>query len=98
MQIPGMSEDLQTIRDIGWSLWDPIGLNTHNGPPAEAIDEYDSYLLEAIAMLRDGRPLQDVIATLVDIESEHMALGESPDSEERATQTVLELRQIILNP
>lgn len=96
--MPGMSEDLQTLRDIGWSLWDPIGLNTHNGPPPEAVDEYDSYLLEAVAMLRDGKSLQEVIATLVDIESEHMALGESPDTEERATRTVLELRQIILTP
>lgn len=93
-----MSDELQTIRDIGWRLWDPIGLNGHDGPPAEAIDEYDSYLLQAVEMLREGKSLNDVIATLVDIESEHMALGESPDTEERATQTVLELRQIILNP
>ncbi len=93
-----MSDELQTIRDIGWRLWDPIGLNGHNGPPPEAIDEYDSYLLEAVEMLREGKSLNDVIATLVDIESEHMALGEAPDTEERATQTVLELRQIILNP
>jgi hypothetical protein len=98
LQIADMSDDLQTIRDIGWRLWDPIGLNGPNGPPPEAADEYDRYLLEAVAMLRGGKPLQEVIATLVDIESEHMGLGESPDIDERATQTVLELRAAILNP
>lgn len=93
-----MSDDLQTMRDIGWRLWDPIGLNGPDGPPPEAEDEYDSYLLEAVALLRAGSHLQNVIAMLVDIESEHMALGESHDSEERATRTVLELRQVFLSP
>lgn len=93
-----MSDDLQTIRDIGWRLWDPIGLGGPDGPPAEAIDEYDSYLLEAVAMLQAGNPLQAVIAMLMDIESEHMALGELPDAEDRATQTVMELRAVALTP
>lgn len=96
--MPGMSEDLNILRDIGWRLWDPIGLSGPDGPPPEAMDEYDSYLLEAVGMLRNGRSLQDVIAMLADIESEHMALGMSPDSEERATQTALELRQTLLTP
>ncbi|MGF9565554.1 hypothetical protein [Neorhizobium sp. JUb45] len=93
-----MTDNLQTLRDIGWRLWDPIGLNGPDGPPDEAIDEYDSYLIEAFAMLQAGSQIQDVVAILMDIESEHMALGELPDAEERATQTVLELRAIALTP
>ena len=37
--------DLDKLREIGWALWNPIGLA---GPPATPADEYDAYLLEDV--------------------------------------------------
>ncbi len=78
---------LSRLRDIGWSLWDPIGLL----PPGQAwdrkpfADEYDAYLLAAAADLRRGTPADAVIEDLIRCEVEHMGLGERPDTRARAT-------------
>lgn len=71
---------LSRLRDIGWRLWDPIGLldagDTWEGMPFA--DEYDSYLIKAAGRLRRGTPEQDVANYLDQIESEHMGLGTAP--------------------
>lgn len=37
---------LTRLREIGWKLWDPIGLADENGScDEERADEYDQYLL-----------------------------------------------------
>ena len=42
---------LSRLREIGWSLWDPIGLSGFEGT---LDDEYDSYLLQAAGRLWNG--------------------------------------------
>ena len=92
---PGIK--LSKLRDIGWTLWDPIGLLSADGPHPgkwneEAnlpfADEYDSYLISAASQLRRGEPHERVVSYLVEIETEHMGLGEAPTSLERAEAVV----------
>ncbi|WP_118133403.1 hypothetical protein [Oceanicella sp. SM1341] len=93
--------DLDKLRDIGWTLWDPIGLLPDVGPGAgdwrhEAhqtfADEYDTYLVGAAYALLDGRPAAEVTDLLVRIEAEHMSLGIGPTTQRRAAAVVAALR------
>jgi hypothetical protein len=88
---------LSKLRDIGWNLWDPIGLLRSNGPFSgrwsdEAnqgfADEYDRYLISAAYQLRQGEPCNQVVNYLVHIESDYMGLGEHHTSRERAEAVV----------
>jgi len=84
---------LSRLRDIGWSLWDPIGLLGPNqrwdeGEAQAFADEYDTCLIEAAGLLRRGIPDQDVVELLVRIETAHMGLAQQPDTYERARSTV----------
>lgn len=71
---------LSRLRDIGWSVWDPIGLisadqkwNDEDCLPFA--DEYDSYLMQAAGRLRRGEATSDVASYLAKIEVEYMGLG-----------------------
>ncbi|AFK60760.1 hypothetical protein TKWG_00160 [Advenella kashmirensis WT001] len=88
--------DLSKLRDIGWTLWDPISLlgtaeskqqwySDRNLPFA---DEYDAYLVSAANALRNGAPAQQVVDYLVHIETQHMCLTERPDTRSRAKAVV----------
>lgn len=88
---------LSKLRDIGWSLWDPIGLLSTDGSFSgkwtdEAnsgfADEYDNYLASAASQLRRGEPCVQVVKYLVNVEANYMALGEGPTSQERAEAVV----------
>ena len=87
---------LSKLRDIGWSLWDPIGLldpeNRAGRLDDEAnlsfADEYDGYLIAASSQLRRGTPRADVVAFLVEIETQHMGMGDSPNARPRAEAVV----------
>ena len=87
---------LSKLRDIGWSLWDPIGLLDPESRPGrwddEAnlcfADEYDSYLISAASQLRRGTPRDEVVAFLVEIEIEHMGMGDNPSARSRAEAVV----------
>ncbi|WP_028958117.1 hypothetical protein [Sulfitobacter sp. 20_GPM-1509m] len=88
---------LSKLRDIGWTLWDPIGLLSAQGvfhgkwneqANQGIADEYDGYLISAASQLRSGEPLLQVIEYLVQVESEHMALGIGPTTRERAVAVV----------
>ena len=71
---PGI--ELTVLRDIGWRLWDPIGLGGPEGAwPEDGADEYDRYLREVAEMLEQGRPSDDVVEFLTQIVSDHMGLG-----------------------
>lgn len=87
---------LSKLRDIGWALWDPIGLQDSecrsgrwedetNLPFA---DEYDSYLIEAASKLRGGTPRGEIVEFLIEIETEHMGLGDSTTARSRAEAVV----------
>ena len=88
---------LSKLRDIGWTLWAPIGLLQEGGQPVgtwddEAhrgfADEYDAYLIAAASALRRGTPAAQVIGNLVRIESDHMGLGPGPTTRARAEAVV----------
>lgn len=87
---------LSKLRDIGWSLWDPIGLLDPESPTGrwddEAnlsfADEYDSYLIAVASQLRRGTSRDEVVAFLVEIETRHMAMGDSPSARPRAEAVV----------
>ena len=81
---------LSNLRDIGWQLWDPIGIlskgESWEGEPFA--DEYDSYLMQAAGRLRRDQPTSEVIQYLVDIEIYHMGVARRKTAEHRATRTV----------
>lgn len=88
---------LSRLRDIGWALWDPIGLKPLDGSWEESrsADEYDTYLLGAAGMLRRGASDEETIAYLMRIESEHMGLSDTPTIRERAAATVAALKEYL---
>ena len=81
---------LSRLRDIGWSLWDPIGLldNESDWKSAGFADEYDTYLVKVAGMLRNGESRDDAVAYLTRIETDHMGLSEAPGTRERAERVV----------
>lgn len=81
---------LSRLREIGWSLWDPIGLLHHESDWKSAgfADEYDTYLTKVAGMLRNGEPFDDAVDYLVRIETDHMGLNEAPGIRDRAEQVV----------
>ena len=83
-------KELASLRMIGWTLWDPIGLAAMGGP--YPIDEYDRYLVTALERLRQGVPDQDVAETLAAVEAQNMGLGIRPDTRARARATVDAIR------
>ncbi len=69
---------LSLLRDIGWRLWDPIGLGSPGDSwPKDCADEYDSYLLHVVGMLNQGRFNQEAVAYLDWAGAEHMGMGPS---------------------
>ena len=81
---------LSRLRDIGWSIWDPIGLleegQSWDGQPFA--DEYDGYLLRAAGMVRRLEPDIDVVDYLIEVETEHMGLSMRAGVQERAAALV----------
>jgi hypothetical protein len=84
---------LSRLRDIGWSIWDPIGLmgseqKWDNEDCKPFADEYDSYLIQAAGQLRRGIADVDVAKYLVQVETDHMGLGSGFGALERALLVV----------
>ena len=67
---------LSRLREIGWKLWDPIGL-AHDGasPDEGCADEYDRYLLHVVSMISRGGSTDEAAIYLTGIASEHMGLS-----------------------
>ncbi len=94
--------NLPRIRDIGWKLWDPIrllGVGGHfpgkwsDENNRRFADEYDSYLIDAAHQLRRGKPPEQVVDYLIDVEANHMGLGEQKSTRKRAQAVVKAMRQ-----
>ena len=94
---PRPAVKLSKLRDIGWGLWDPIGLMTSEGfypgkwdqePNRPFAGEYDSYLISAVSQLRRETPREQVIEYLIEIETQHMGLGENASARDRAVAVV----------
>jgi hypothetical protein len=82
---------LSRLRDIGWSLWDPIGLlpdgESWEGKPYA--DEYDQYLLQAAGQLRHGASAESVAAYLISVEADRMGMEPAAGNSERALAVAL---------
>jgi hypothetical protein len=86
--------ELNRLREIGWTAWDPIGLADTDCPR----DEYDAYLLQAVSRLRQGQPVDAVSSYLEDIASQHMGLGPStPRSRAASDRTAKLIREYLGN-
>jgi hypothetical protein len=77
---------LSHLRNIGWELWDPIGLRDVRDSGCE--DEYDTYLLQVVSRLTRRDTRSEVASYLVNVESENMGLGFTISALARATATV----------
>jgi len=90
---------LSRLREIGWSLWDPIGLRELSDGDWQdggaCADEYDGYLLQVVGRLRRGDPDDEIIAYLEDTEVGHIGLTRSPTTGTRATATVEAIRDYL---
>ena len=83
----------QHVRDVLLRIWDPIGIVDMGGPE----DEYDQYVPEIVALVRDPSVYQlTIVGHLLKIESEQIGL---PPSKKVATDTaraLLGLRSAML--
>ena len=90
---------LLNLREIGWLLWDPIGLRElcdgewQDG--GACADEYDGYLLQVVGRLRRGDPADEVSAYLEDTEVGHMGLSRNATTGSRARATVEAIAQYL---
>ena len=81
---------LSRLRDIGWSLWDPIGLGLPgDGWPESCADEYDAYLLEASNMLCAGKSRKEARLYLRKIAENHMGLSYIDENAATATANAI---------
>lgn len=89
------SVKLSVIRDIGWDLWDPIGLNGAEGGwrRSNAADEYDRYLQLVVSNLQSGESDRVMVDYLVNIETTHMRLTDTASARSRAEATVAAIRE-----
>lgn len=67
--------DLDELRGFGWNLWDPLGLDG-----IAPRDEYDTYLLRVVSLLRNGGGNKQAESYLEEIETRQMGLEESAGS------------------
>ncbi len=92
---------LSKLRDIGWTLWDPIGLLGPLGSPfgvwseedhLSFAGEYDRYLVSAASQIRRGEAEDVVVAYLQGVEMNYMGLGRARDTWKRAAAVVKAIR------
>ena len=71
---------LSRLRDIGWSVWDPIGLICADQKWSDEdclpfTDEYDTYFMQAAGRLKRGEAASDVASYPAKIEVEYIGFG-----------------------
>ena len=75
---------LSVLREIGWSQWNPVGLERLWD---DTDDEYDSYLLQAAGRLWNGEDEEAVASYFASIEEDYMGLGHGFGIKHRARAT-----------
>ena len=85
--------DLIKLREIGWSLWDPIGLKSKLDEGYDIADEYDTYLVQVASRLRLGASDDEALAFL--IHSETVSMGLNPRGSEPAIATVQAIKAYV---
>jgi hypothetical protein len=79
---------IATLRDIAWSIWNPIPYLRDIGWDQDGSDEYDSYLLEAVSMIRSGKNAEQVVHYLMHSETVTMLQDYEIYNDDRAKATV----------
>jgi uncharacterized protein YbgA (DUF1722 family) len=77
---PVATLSLETLRQFGWTLWDPICLEATECPR----DEYDTYLLELVSLLRHGAAMDEAVEYLIHAETETIGMRRRIDTRSRA--------------
>lgn len=82
--------DIERLREIAWSIWDPIpnGDATSDWKQVEWPDEYDRYMLKAFEYLWNTGDERRAVDYLYGIETSAMSLSERPGREDRVSDTV----------
>jgi hypothetical protein len=83
---------IEDLRELGWQIWDPIGLIDSR---MLCDDEYDSYLLGVVGQLSNNKLETEIVKYLVQIETEHMGLNFSQSAEPRAKKLVAAIVQYL---
>lgn len=79
---------IEALREIGWSVWDPLNLQSIGWREQGGENEYDRYLLHAAEMLSRGCPDFEVIEYLILVETDHMGMVGSDTASARSKMTV----------
>lgn len=73
---------LPTIREIGFQLWDPLGLAGMSKESELIVAEYDQYLISAFSTASKGHDVEDVCRLLLQAEI-HMGLMDGGSKDRR---------------
>lgn len=86
---------MSRLREIGWSIWDPIGLSTDGNAwrAGGFADEYDSYLLRAAGMVRNGEAFDVIVDYLIEAETGQMGLSPAPNTRARGEAVVRAIQE-----
>jgi hypothetical protein len=91
-----MTIDLNRLREIGWTTWDPIAFmrnqKTWIGQPFE--NEYDHYLIHVADRIVAGADDEELVSYLVRVECEDMYDGaiETEACRTRAAATIATIK------
>jgi hypothetical protein len=90
---PRPTFNLERLREIGWSKWDPLGVSgPDRGWPS---DEYDTYLLQAAGQLWNGWTDEAVATYLARVEAEDMGLTAITGIHSRALNVAKAIRRYV---
>lgn len=91
---------LSRLREIGWALWDPIGLRQISGDDwrdgGACADEYDDYLLQVVSRLRRGESHEAIAGYLEETETDRMGLNRTFNITKRAEATVAAISDYLM--
>lgn len=90
--------NISKLRDIGWSLWDPLellpeGESWNSEDNLAFADEYDDYLMKAAGKIRNGVAKEEVVGYLLDVENKTLGLKTNADSKKRIQEVVASISE-----
>jgi hypothetical protein len=88
---PVATPSLETLPQFGWDLWDPIGLKATECPR----DEYDTYLLQLMGLLRDCATTAEAIEYLIRSETGTIGMRWRADTQSRAEHLTEAVRRYL---
>lgn len=92
-----MKFNMDTLRDIGWTHWDPIDLRRHDRDwrSMSCRDEYDSYLVRAARRCLAGQSVGEVAAYLIGAATHRIGLGGGPHTVRTSVTTARHIMRYV---